>query len=255
MVCIVDYEEGNNVMVFSLSKKSPQQSVNYFEQAQSWADDLHAVTIASRNRWRAFSLYVLIPLSFVLIVCVTFLIPLQHLEPILINHYSDGTTSVAPIHPRHLEINRAQIESDLVRYVVNRESYSADSYQTQYSLVNLLSSNTVAKEYIANQSIANKKAPINILGEKGTRNVHITSILFLDQENNQKIGNHRNLAQVDFTVTERDRATNLQTTIPLTALISWQYHGMPQNPNDAWQNWDGLTITNYEIQQRVISNN
>lgn len=228
---------------------------NYFSQATHWSDDLYATTIASRNRWRAVSLYGLTPAIFLLLMSITLLIPTQHLAPLLINHWPDGQVTVVPLKQPHPPKSGAQVQSDIVRYVINRESYSAYSYQYQYQLVTLLSDNSVATQYIKTQQSSNPHAPINVLGDKGSRQVHVTSVLFLDtatdNQPNHGIDHHHNLAEVNFTITNH-KANGLTNTVPLTALIAWTYRGTPANPADAWKNWDGFSVTHYQVQQRNL---
>ncbi len=70
------------------------QSESYFQQARSWADDIYTSVITSRNRWRALCLYVLLPITFLFLVMIGFLIPIQHIQPFLINHYENGLVTV-----------------------------------------------------------------------------------------------------------------------------------------------------------------
>jgi len=231
-------------------------TANYFQLAGSWADDIYTRTVLSRNRWRATSLYVLVPLSFLLLVCLSFLIPAQHLEPLLVNHYPHGYVTVTPTTTPATPRNQAQIESDIVRYVNNRLSYSAYTYEEQYSLVNLLSSHSVAQQYEQSQSSHNKKAPINTLGTQGFRTVHIDSVLFLDNINlnnaEKQIKGHQNVAQIDFTITDHPSRDRQPVTTTLTALISWAYRGTPANPENAWRNWDGFSVTHFVVQPRNV---
>lgn len=243
-------ETGNNESSTNLPEFGPG---SYFQLSRSWADDFYTSTVTSRNRWRAMTLYILLPGAFLLLVLMGFLIPTQHLEPLLINHYDDGLVTVEPMNNPHAPKNRAEVESDIVRYVVNRESYSAVSYQEQYSLVNLLSENSIADEYVNAQSSKNKNSPINTLGDKGYRSVQILSVLFLDNVK-ESVGDHHNLAQVNFTIINHDKVTGNTQSIPATAIISWEYRAKPQNPEEAWQNWDGFVVTHYEIQQQTVSN-
>lgn len=226
---------------------------SYFQLSRSWADDFYTSTVTSRNRWRAMTLYILLPGTFLLLILMGFLIPTQHLEPLLINHYDDGLVTVVPMQNVHAPKNKAEIESDIVRYVVNRESYSVEGYQEQYSLVNLLSENSIADEYVKAQSSKNKNSPINTLGDKGYRSVQILSVLFLDNVD-QNTRDHHNLAQVNFTMINHDKVTGNTQSIPATAIISWEYRDKPRNPEEAWQNWDGFVVTHYEIQQQTVSN-
>lgn len=242
--------------------KNPDQ--NYFTEAKSWADEFYTSTVKSRNKWRALSLFVEMPIIFLLLICVTLLIPAQHLEPLMINHYSDGETIVTPIKQHYAPSNSEQVESDIARYIRFRESYSPDTYDYSYRLIHLMSAQNVYTGYQAVQNTDNKSSPISALGNKGYETVKVESIVFLDNENKNaknkkstKNGSdlsqiHHNLAQVDFVVITHDKLSNAITSKPLTALISWKYRGMPSDPNERWMDWNGFTVQSYEVTQRNI---
>lgn len=237
--------------------KAQPTTQDYFTEATSWADDLYTTSIASRNRYR-LAFYVAMSLCMCLAISVKGLVPLQHIEPFLVHHYEDGRVVVEPLKQTAAPIDQAEIESELVRYVLNRESYEDSSYHEQFSLITLMSSNTVSSQYMAEQSSNNKLSPINILANHGFRSVHVDNVVFLDRENlnaeesrkDQK--NHTNLAQVSFTVTDHDKASGTITTRPMTALISWNYHGVSTNPDDRWRDWDGFNVTRYTTTERSL---
>jgi len=245
------------VQAHTHTDKEPVEAHTYFKLARHWADDFYTQAVLERNRWRAITLYGCLPVLGVLLLCITLLIPAQHLEPILVNHYEDGQVSVQPLkRSSSLPNTQAEVESELVRYVVNRESYTANAYHEQYQLVNALSSNQVAKNYIEAQSASNKNSPINTLGEKGVRTVHVQSIVFLGNKErtqaNAAAGTPHTLAEVNFTLTEHDNASGKEVTVPLMAVISWTYQGTPDDPDALWRNWDGFTVTSYTVQQRSL---
>lgn len=243
---------------------------DYFSQAKSWSDEFYASAVLSRNKWRALSLFVLLPILFLFLIWITFLIPSQHLEPLMINHYRDGETIVTPLKQHYAPDNSAEVESDIAKYIRFRESYSADTYDYAYRLVHLMSSGNVYNGYQALQSITNKNAPINILGKSGYDTVKIESIVFLDNENKnshkksnnknnshqsgdiKKSNLHSNLAQVDFVVTTHNKETNTTTSLPLTAVLSWKYRGISNDPNLRWMDWNGFMVTDYQITQRNV---
>lgn len=240
-----------------------QGSDDYFTTAKSWADEFYASAIASRNKWRALCLFILTPVIFLLLVCMTFLIPTQHIEPLMINHYSDGQTVVTPIKQYYAPKNDAEVESDIARYVRFRESYSPDAYDYSYRLIHLMSSQSIYDDYQQSQNSDNKNSPINTLGKSGYESVKIESIVFLDKENKnaQRHSNaknktlndlHKNLAQVNFDVITHNNQNNTTTSKPLTALISWGYRGMSSDPNDRWMDWNGFTVTNYQVTNRNV---
>lgn len=225
---------------------------NYFQMARSWADDFYTATLASRNRWKAACLWLALPLIFMLLLCVMVLTPSQHLVPLLIHEYDNGLVTVSPLKDHYTPVNQAEVESDIVRYLRFRESYSADTYNYSYRLIHLMSSNEVLEKFEAEQSADNKSSPINVLGENGYRSVKIQNVLFLDNQsqNDEQNHTHRNIAQVDFLLTTVDKRSGKNLTLPLTALIAWQYGNTPQNPEDRWMNWDGFTVTSYTLNQR-----
>lgn len=229
---------------------------NYFVAARSWSDDLYTAAIISRNRYK-FAFFIAMGLATLLAIAVNGLIPLQHLAPLLVNHYQDGHVSVQPIYQPYAPTNQAQVESEIVRYVINRESFDSSSYDAQYSLVNLLSNNEIAKQYMYAQSIHNKQSPINLLGTNRFRSVHVESVIFLDSiiKNKGKLTSkqtHYNLAQVNFTVTDHFKDSVIKKTQPRTVLIAWTYRGAPSDPNDLWRNWNGFTVTRYTVEQRNV---
>lgn len=242
-------EQANNKTQDNTSKT--QNTNAYFKMSGSWADDFYTSSVTSRNRWRAMSLYVLLPFTFLLLAMVLCLIPVQHLEPLIIHHYDNGLVTVEPANSAQAPKNRAEVESDIVRYVINRESYSDASYREQYSLVNLLSGNSVSDEYAKDQSSQNKNSPINTLGDKGYRSVQILNVLFLDKVSEHSVAHH-NLAQVNFVVINHDKSTGNTESIPMSAIISWDYQKRSQNPEEAWQNWDGFMVTHYEVQKQSV---
>mgnify|MGYP006419483243 CR=1 FL=1 len=230
---------------------------SYFTQARSWTDDFYTTVEASRNRWRALSLWILTPVVFLLLLCVAVLTPIQHLVPLMVNHYNNGLVTVTPFHETYAPKNQAQVESDITRYVRFREGYSANTYQYSYRLISLMSSPSIKRRYDHSQSSANKHAPINVLGNKRYRTVKIQSIVFLDTKGKNSKKNHttthRNLAQIDFVVTDHDIKSGTASSMPLTVLISWGYRGMPNNPSDRWMNWNGFSVSTYQVHQRNVS--
>lgn len=254
---MLNNEQGNK-------SKAPD---DYFVTAKSWADEFYTSAIASRNKWRALSIFILTPIIFLLLICMTFLIPSQHIEPLMINHYADGETIVTPIKQHYEPKDSAEVESDIARYIRFRESYSANTYDYSYRLIHLMSSQSVYGDYQELQNSDNKNSPINLLGKSGYETVKIESIVFLDNEdknihNNRNVKNkhtnknlndlHKNLAQVDFVVITHNNQNSTTTSKPLAALISWGYRGISNDPNDRWMDWNGFTVTHYQVTNRNV---
>lgn len=225
----------------------------YFDEAKSWADDMYASVSASRNRYKLGFILCSI-LIFLLVILISFLVPAQHLEPLIINHYSDGTTSVAPIKKNYKPSTQAELESDIVRYVSAREGYDFESFDKNYKLVAVMSSGSVFNKYRSEQSIANKNSPINQLKNKSFRQVDVRNVLIIDLKSKNKKSNnhHKNLAEVTYEVTTHNMSTGRTKTKPYKSLISWTYKGMPESPNLRWLNWNGFTITKFSKSQTNV---
>ncbi len=241
-----------------LSSKKPDEKPDtdsIFELARSWADDIYSSNVAKAHLFQLASIG-LLGLCMILSIAIAFLLPLKKTELIVVHKSNDGVVWVDP--PSSLQAPNAvpQLESEIVNYVINRESYSAFSFDTQYETVNLMSDDAVAKEYRKQQDAGNEASPIHQLGEDGKRTVQIDNVIFLDNEalNSKKSGageKHENRAQVNFEVTI-DEGYRVTVT-PYTALLSWTYRGTPNEPVAKWKNWDGFIVTQYVLTQRNIT--
>lgn len=232
----------------------PTSKQNYFTKARSWADDMYTAAIISRNRYQ-MAFFAAMGLATIAIVAIIPLIRLQHIQPLLVHHYPSGYISVEPLQQPYKPTNASQMKSELVHYVINRESYFDAAYDEQYSLINIMSDSEVAKEYREIQSVQNPESPINRLGQTGLRSVHVESVIFLnsnledkDKLSNQQIPNY--LATVNFTVTEQ--INSIKTIKPYAVILAWEYRAPSDDPGERWRNWDGFTVTRYSVEQRNI---
>jgi len=226
---------------------------HYFKQARHWADDQFGRLEQSRNRYQAAFL-VAQGLNVAALIVIGMLAHYQTLVPMLVHHYENGVTTVEPISNEQTPINRSQVESDIVRYIELRESYDVSSYRAQFELVNLLSNNNVAKEYLAEHDASNIASPIHTLANTSKREVHIYSINYLDSllANEHAIHkDHHALAEVVFSLVDTDKSTGKSTTRHFNAMISWRYTNPPDSPDSRWKNWDGFEVIRYSKQPRI----
>lgn len=229
---------------------------HYFKQARTWADDNFGRLEQSRHRYQTAFLTAM-GMNFVSLIVIGVLAHYQTIIPLLVHHYDNGVTTVEPIKAEKAPLNRAQIESDIARYIQHREAYDVSSYRAQFELINLLSDNVVAKEYLSEQDKSNASAPIHLLGNTMKREVHLYSINFLDSllMNQQDIHkDHHPLAEVVFSLIDTDKMTGKTTQTHYNAMISWRYKTPPDSPETRWLNWDGFEVTRYSKQTRLEDN-
>lgn len=234
--------------------KGEDTKKDYFTEAKSWADDVYGNAIQSKNRYKTAFLSS-IALNMVTGIALMMLATMQTLEPIIIHHYDNGVTTVEPLTNENAPLNRAQVESDIIRYITNRESFDLSSYKAQYDLVTLLSAPSVASLYAKSQDKNEKESPLNQLGSTHLREVHVFSINFLDnlifneKEANSK---HHNLVEVVFSLIDVDKVTGQRQEKQFNAMISWVYKKPSMSPEIRWKNWDGFLVTSYNKQIRNI---
>jgi len=231
-----------------------QDNLNtYFKKARTWADDQFGRLEQSRNRYQ-LAFITSMGLNIAAGIAITTLANYQTLIPIMIHHYDNGITTVEPLKQPEAPINRAQVESDIARYIQHREAYDASSYRAQFDIVHLLSDDSVEREYLKEQDKDNPTSPIKLLGSNSKREVHVYSINFMDSllDNDTDVHkNHQNLAEVVFTLIDTDKQTGKSTETHYNALIAWQYTAVSDSPDIRWKNWDGFEVTRYSKQRRV----
>ena len=180
------------------------------------------------------------------------LIPIQHLQPLIIHHYTDGRVTVDPVTDSSLLLDRAQLENDLVRYVVNRESYDPMAYADQYHLILWMSDSAMAGSYIDSQRSTNSSSLIHQLGSHRYRTVHIDNVVILDEmptDPNTR-GNHHNLAEVHAVLVDHSLNTSVKRSQAVSVIMSWEYTKPSMDPDIRWRNWDGFQVTHYQKKHR-----
>jgi type IV secretion system protein VirB8 len=236
-------------------EKQTTEETSYFDKSKFWADECYAKREVTLSWFKlGFGLSSL--LNVLLVITVLGLSNVQKLVPLIVHQYENGVTTVEAIDDDAPQ-NKAQVESDLVRYIQTRESYDSSAYKSQFDLTNLLSSENVAVTYQREQSKTNRESPINTLGLNKIRKVHVYDIHFLDSilnkaNENQKENTNNNVAEVVYSISDIDKLSGKEITKTMTALVSWEYLGTPKNPRERWQNYSGFKVTNYQTQQRNV---
>jgi type IV secretion system protein VirB8 len=235
-------------------KKESELNNEYFEAAKDWYFDRYAAAKIQANRWfAAFIAAALI--AALLAISLIVLMPLKTLIPMVI-HQNTLTGEVWVDRPKtpYAPANDAQVQSDIVRYITARESYSADDINQRYHVAMLLSAGNVGTEYANEQMNSNPKAPVNILAKEGVRTVRVEDVIFIDKTGTQELRKFRqpshSLAKVDFVTTTINRGVKKQEA--WVATIGWIYKGLPENQQDAWDNWNGFSVNTYRVDQRNI---
>ncbi len=237
------------------NRNSPQDSA-YFEEARNWHYDKYAQAYVRGNCYQ-LAFYIQTGCLILTLIILVILLPLKTLVPIVI-HKNEKTGEVWVDKPANnfVPSTDAETQADLVRYIIVRETYSAADLNQRYHQVLLTTNSDIANDYANSQADNNPKSPVSLLGANGSRTVQVEDVVFIDKSGSDTQYRHfkqpaKNLAQINFTTT-----TTMPNSAPIlqhwVATIGWEYKGLPENKADAWDNWNGFTVTNYRVDQRNI---
>lgn len=242
-------------------KKSRQQKPkgDYFEQARDWATDRYQLQTVASNRWQ-LAFWLQLAFSLILALCLLMVFPLKSWEPLIIERdLQTGEIFTRPITPDNLPTSQAEIQSDLVRYVISRETYAPADEGVRYRQVQFMSSPDVFTPYEASHRIGNEEGFEKTLGRDGSRIVKVEDVIFIDASDPRRYEAKRKsrqaervppIAKVDFvTIETKSLSTVKQHWV---ATISFDYVGTPNTKEAAWANWSGFTVTSYRVDQRNV---
>lgn len=229
-------------------------SSEYFEAAANWASDRVELLEVTANRWQ-FAFWGMLVCLLVAIGAVAGLTPLKTVEPIIIQKdLQTGEVFVKPGEPGNLVKTQQETESDCVRYVVSRETYSLMDEEVRYRQVQYMSARDVFTPYVEARRSTNSESFQAALGENGLRTVTVEDVVFLDASDPSLSPEHRAvippIAKVDFMTIETSGQTKIKKY--WVATLRFEYLGTPDTKEAAWANWDGFTVTSYRVDQRNI---
>lgn len=227
----------------------------YFQAGKDWYFDRYESVRVQANRW--FVGFILSTIMcFLMVIAILTLLPLKTLVPLIV-HQNTTTGEFWVDHPKtpYTPANDIEVQADIVRYITSYKSYTAADINQRFHLVMLLSGSNVAKQYEEEQSNNNKNSPVNVLGKDGMTTVRVEDVIFIDKANVHEIRDFHdpshNLAKVDFTTTTIDHIGNKKIE-SWVATIGWVYKGLPASQQDAWDNWNGFTVTTFRIDPKNI---
>jgi type IV secretion system protein VirB8 len=239
------------------SLKQLRDDQAYFTRARSWSDDIYTSAVVSRNRYKA-AFFGMTAFSAILVLSVLILVSTEHTELVVVHEGPSGYTWISTTKDHEkAPIDWTRTQSEIAHYVRTRESYDPLLYEYQTNEVKLLSTPQVEAEYDLAQSSDNKASPINVLGAKGYRTIVVNNVLQLDSidKNHDGQGRHVNFAQVNYVVEDHLFGQNQVIKTPYTALVSWEYNGVPDNPEKKLRDWDGFSVTKYVVQPVNLGSN
>jgi type IV secretion system protein VirB8 len=215
---------------------------------KNWYNDRYQFVVVQRNVLALITL-----LSLVCSIAATFsisqLVPLKSVEPFVIqvDQKSGVTQVVDPLKAKELTASESINQYFMVQYVRARESYlgSPDRNYYNYNLVRVLSDPSVFSKYQHEIILSNPDSPGARLGGGGSREVHLSSIKFLDKH--ELPGGEESRRYLIKALVIEKSGGSLPKNMQKLILIEFKYTELELSIEDRYLNPIGFRVLSYKI--------
>jgi type IV secretion system protein VirB8 len=219
-----------------MNKQSREALDAYYAEAESWAKDRQEALRASRRTaWTVAGAAVAVAVLEALALLL--LTPLKTVVPytLLVDRNTGFVQALEPLDPARVSADTALTQSFLVQYVIARESFDADTLQSDYRKVALWSAETARSSYIAGIQVSSPQSPLVLYPRTTVIETRVKSV--------SAVG--RNVAMVRFDTIRRDAGGRVEPPRPWVAVIRYRYSGEPLRLEDRMVNPLGFQVLRY----------
>jgi len=215
----------------------PRENLDeYYASAESWSEDRERAERRSRRiAWIVAGIAALVAVleAFALVA----LIPLKREVPytLMVDRETGYIQALRPLEIEKLTADAALTRSFLVQYVIARESFDADTLQSNYRKVGLWSAGAARDRYLAGMRSGNPAGPLASLPREAVIDVRIRSISSLAA----------NTALVRFDTVRTDRGGGQQVAQNWVATIRFRYTDAAMSAADRLDNPLGFQVIRY----------
>ena len=204
--------------------------------ADSWGASVTAdLERSRRSAWIVASVASVIAL--LLAIALIVLLPLKTIVPytLLVDRQTGSVEALKPLEAQAIAPDAALTRSFLVQYVIARESFYADSYDSDYRKVTLWSTGPARRAYIDRMQPNNPLSPLAYMPRGGTIAVTVRSV--------SPLGGNR--AMVRFTTLSSNPGATGPTAEYWVAVIGYAFSTAPMSEADRLLNPLGFQVTSY----------
>ena len=219
-----------------MNDMSREELDDYYAAAGSWSEErLRAEHRSRRIAWIVAGAAALIALLEA--IALVALIPLKRDVPytLMVDRQTGYVQALQPLESERLTADAALTRSFLVQYVIARESFDADTLQSNYRKVGLWSAGEARERYIADMRSGNPASPLGGLPRNATIDVEIRSISSIAA----------NTAMVRFTTMRTDPGGRAQEAQTWVATIRYRYTDADMSAADRLTNPLGFQVVRY----------
>lgn len=213
-----------------------EQLEDYYEAAESWAEDRQASHDRSRKiAWIVAG--VAAGVALLEAAALVSLIPLKREVPytLLVDRQTGYVEALKPLEQRTLSPDAALTRSFLVQYVIARESFDADSLQENYRKVGLWSAGDARDRYVSLMRASNPLGPLATLPRAARVDVRIRSVSSLRPDQ----------SLVRFDTVRTDRGSSQEFVENWAAVINFRFSDAGMSAEDRLINPLGFQVVRY----------
>jgi len=217
-------------------------------EKKNWYHDRYQFVVVQRNVFALISVLALL-CSIAATFSISQLAPLKSVEPFVIQvDQKTGVTQVVdPLKARELTANEAVNQYFVVQYCRARESWMGTQSQNyfNYNLVRVFSEPPIFRDYQREIILSNPESPGARLGQTGLRDIHISSIKFLDKQDLPG-GEESRRYLVKAQITERQENGSAKVMQKLI-LIGFKYTELELTTEDRYLDPIGFRVLFYHV--------
>ena len=215
-----------------------------YDQAASWAADIHGALRASRRTaWLVASVAAAVALLEAL--ALVFLTPLKTVVPytILVDRQTGYVQTIKGLQPGPLTQDAAVTQSFIVQYVIARETFDASDLKDNFHKVGLWSDGEARADYLRDMLRTNPNSPLNLYNPTTVVSTTIESVSLLSPTT----------ALVRFTTQRQDDGAVPGETRYWTAVLAFRYSGAAMSMGDRFLNPLGFQVIRYRRDSDTVS--
>ena len=209
---------------------------DYYAAAESWSDErVRAENRSRRIAWIVAGIAALI--AVLEAIALVALVPLKREVPytLMVDRQTGFVQALQPLTSERISGDAALTRSFLVQYVIARESFDADTLQSNYRKVGLWSAGEARDRYVAMMRSGNPASPLVGLPRGATVDVEIRSVSSIAA----------NTAMVRFTTIRTDPGGRAQEAQDWVATLRYRYTDAGMSEADRLINPLGFQVVRY----------
>lgn len=149
----------------------------YFEESRAWYQLKYIGPIAERTFFLIIAILAGL-IAFFAFLAVMMFLPLTDKRAVIVpnDRIDDAIPSLVRLRPKDMSMSTALMRFFAASYVIKRESYTDESYETNMNFVKVQSDPTTFAKYQAQYDRSNRQSPAAILNNVGERKVMLKSV-------------------------------------------------------------------------------